>query len=54
MGWIKVGLDDDYHERLREEVAERDEPTHEVAAEMLESYMDYEGIQFDPEAEEGQ
>ena len=35
MGWIKANLDEDTHERLRAIVEESDEPTHEVAGNMI-------------------
>ena len=35
MGWIKANLDDETHDKLRSIVEESDEPTHEVAAEMI-------------------
>ena len=35
MGWIKANLDEDTHDKLRAIVEESDEPTHEVAGNMI-------------------
>lgn len=40
MGWIKVRLDDDAHETVRELVANDDRPTHDVVGDIVEDNVE--------------
>jgi hypothetical protein len=40
MGWIKLRLPDDYHDRLRDEVDQSDKTTDELASHWMMEYMD--------------
>ena len=40
MGWIKVQLDDETHDKVRDLVDESAHPTHVVVGEMLKNYIE--------------
>lgn len=40
MGWIKVHLDDETHDKVRNLVEQSAHPTHDVVGEMLKNYIE--------------
>lgn len=41
MGWIKARLSEDTHDQLRDRVEDSDKPTHDIAAELIESAINH-------------